>query len=370
MNPKKILFVLMSVFAAILLSGCGTGFGFTNSWPGLTSDGEIIYLASGPHVYAIRMSDGQEIWRYPEAPNASLQFIAQPAIAPDGSVIVGSTGKEFKLVALDPTNLKGVEFKTPAEKWVFSEAKSGWIAGALILNDKVFAPNSDGTLYVIDLEDGFSTKSSLKNIDLGGVLWAQPSTDGNLVFVASMDHHLYAIDPNTYKFGWPAIELGGAIPGTPAIGPDGSLYIGSFASEVVKVNLASGASTLLIGTQGWVWGGPVTDEQNIYFGDLEGNLFAVDAKSGRQLWTIQPDGPVVGSPLLVNETIVFVTESGSAYGVDSQGKIIWQRDVGGKIYTAPVAGSDRIIVAPLEAGFHLAFLDANGNQVNTFTPEN
>jgi outer membrane protein assembly factor BamB len=127
----------------------------------------------------------------------------------------------------------------------------------------------------------------------------------------------------------------------------------------------------LTGTQGWVWGGPVTDGQNIYFGDLEGHLFAVDAASGSQVWSIQPDGPVVGSPLVISENVVFATESGSVYAVDSEGKIIWQREVGGQIYTTPVAGTDKIIVAPMQAEFSLAVLDTtNGNQAWTFTPEN
>ena len=370
MKPKYILFVLVVALVAVLLSGCAGGAGMTNSWPGLTTDGETAYLASGSFVHAINLSDGKEIWRYPEKSDNKLQFIAEPVIAEDGTVIVGSAGTDHRLVGLDPSSLGGTDFKTPAEKWLFSEAKSSWVAGVLIIDNKVFAPNSDGMLYVLDLQDGMSTKSSLKKIDLGGALWSQPSTDGNLVYVTSVDHHLHAIDPETYESAWPAIDLGGAAPGTPLIGPDGNVYIGSFASEVVKVDPTTGKSSLVTSTQGWVWGGPVSDGETIYFGDLEGNLFALDAASGNQSWTIQPDGPVVGSPLVLSDKIVFATESGSVYAVDPDGKIVWQRDIGGQIYTAPVTGTDRIIIAPMQAEFSVAVLDANGNQVWTFTPEN
>ncbi|MGB7875224.1 MAG: PQQ-binding-like beta-propeller repeat protein [Anaerolineales bacterium] len=370
MKPKHILFVLVIALAAVLLSGCTGQAGLNNSWPGLASDGENAYLASGQYVYAIRLSDGREVWRYPDSGSNSLQFIAQPVVAPDGTIVIGSAGSDHRLVALDPSSLSGDTVKTPAEKWVFSEAKSSWVAGILVLNDKVFAPNSDGILYVLDLQDGLSSKPALQKINLGGALWARPSTDGNLVYVATVDHHLYAIDPETYEFAWPAIDLGGAAPGTPLVGPNGNIYIGSFTAEVIKVDPASGADRLLTSTQGWVWGGPVSDGQNIYFGDLEGNLFAVDAASGNQIWSIQPDGPVVGSPLVMAENIVFVTESGSVYAVDSDGKIVWQRDVGGQIYTDPVAGIDQILIAPMQAEFSLTVLDTDGNQVWTFTPEN
>lgn len=369
MKPKFTLFVLVAALAAILLSGCAGGASLSNSWPGLASDGETAYLASGQYVYAVRLSDGKEIWRYPAKGSGSIQFIAQPVVAPDGTVVIGSAGSDHRLVAIDPSNIDA-STNSPIEKWIFSGAKSSWVAGALIMNNKVFAPNSDGKLYVLDLQDGSTIKSASKEIELGGALWAQPSTDGKLVYVTSVDHYLYAINPETYEFAWPAIDLGGAAPGTPLVGPDGNVYIGSFASEVVKVDTATGKATPLISTPGWVWGGPVSDGQAIYFGDLDGNLFAVDVASGSQSWSIKPDGPVVASPLVIAGNIVFATETGSVYAVDSKGQIVWQRVLGGQIYTTPVVGTDQIIIAPMKADFSLAALDTNGNQVWTYKPEN
>jgi len=367
MKSRHILFVLVVAVAAALLSGCTSRAGLTNSWPGLSSDGNTVYLASGQFLYAVSTDSGKEVWRYPASRSNSLHFIAQPVITSDGTIIVGSSGSDHRLVALDPSQLVSNDgVMAPTEKWAFTEARSSWVAGVLVLDDKVFAPNSDGNLYIIDLQTG----SDLQKVDLGGALWAQPSSDGNLVYVASLDHFLYAIDPSTYEFAWPAIELGGAAPGTPLVGPDGNVYIGTFASQVVKVDPTTGLDSILTSTQGWVWGGPVTNDQNIFFGDLAGNLYAVDVASGNQAWSIQPDGPVVGSPLVTYDYIVIATETGSVYAVDNTGKIVWQREVGGQIYTSPTASADRIIVAPMQAEFSLAVLDGNGNQVWTFQPEN
>ena len=145
MKPKFILFMLVAVLAAALLSGCASRAAFSNSWPGLASDGEVAYLASGQYFHAVSLTDSKEIWRYPAKASGSLQFIAQPVVAPDGTIIIGSAGSDHRLVALDPSSLSsGETFKTPAEKWTFAEAKGSWIAGVLVLNDKVFAPNSDG----------------------------------------------------------------------------------------------------------------------------------------------------------------------------------------------------------------------------------
>ena len=65
MKSKYILFVLVVALAAVLLSGCTGQAGLRNSWPGLASDGETVYLASGQYLYAVNLEDGKEIWRYP-----------------------------------------------------------------------------------------------------------------------------------------------------------------------------------------------------------------------------------------------------------------------------------------------------------------
>jgi outer membrane protein assembly factor BamB len=367
MKSKRVLLVLVIALAAVLLSGCSRT-GFTNSWPGLTTDGETAYLAAGQYVYAIRLSDGREVWRYPAKASTGLQFIAQPVIAPDGTILLGSAGSDHRLVAIDPARID-VETNSPEETWIFSGAADRWIAAPLVLEDKVFAPNTDGTLYVISLQDGLASKAAEREIELGGSLWAQPVSDGKLVYIPAMNHSLYAINPDTYEIVWSALQLGGAIPGSPLVTPESELIVGSFASEVVKISSTTGAVTPFISTKGWVWGSPVLVGDAIFFGDLDGYFYAI-RPNGEQLWSIQPDGPIVGSPLVMPEYIVFATESGSVYAVDQDGKIVWQREVGGQIYTSPVTGADRILIAPMQAEFLMAALDVNGNQVWNFKPEN
>ena len=314
-------------------------------------------------MYAVSLADGKEVWRYPEKADSKLQFVARPAVAEDGTVIIGSLGNDHSLIALDPAN------GNPQEKWIFTGAKDRWIGTPLIVGELVFAPNADGYLYVLDMQAGV-TKQYLEKIQLGGASWSQPTTDGNLVYITTVNHHVVAVDPASYKTVWTTDELGGAAPGSPLVGPDGNLFVGTFNSEVVKVDAKNGRFSSFAAAQNWVWGEPVTDGEIIYFGDLEGFFHAIDSASGKELWSIQPDGPIVGNGLVMTDFVVFATESGSVYAVDRDGNIVWQQNVGGKIYTAPVANADRIVVAPMEAEFKLIFLDTNGNQINTFVPEN
>ena len=362
MKPKHVFVIVLAALATVLLSGCSSRAVMGHSWPGLATDGEIAYLADGQFVYAIRLADGKEVWRYPEKADNSLQFIAKPVITEDGMVIVGSAGNNHNLVALD------ISSGVPQEKWIFSGAKDRWISAPLIVGEMVFAPNADGSLYVLDMQ-GSVNKQALKKIELGGSSWCQPVTDGSLVYITTVNHHAIAVDPVTYQIVWSIEDLGGAAPGVPMVGPDNSLYVGTFNAEVLKINAASGKVSPFVSAEDWVWGTPVTDNGTVYFGDLDGTFYAVDSASGGVRWSIQPDGPIVGSALVMPDFLVFVTESGSIYAVDREGVVVWQQNVGGKIYTAPVAGADRIVVAPMETEYKLVILDTKGNQINTFQPE-
>ena len=94
----------------------------------------------------------------------------------------------------------------------------------------------------------------------------------------------------------------------------------------------------------------------------------MNTATGDLNWSIKPDGPITASPLLQDDHIFLATESGSVYAVDRDGNILWTEEIGGKIYTTPVAAGDVILVAPLETDFYLTALDQNGRQVWTFTP--
>jgi len=367
MKTKHMIVIFLAVIAAMLLSGCASGALASNSWPGLATDGEVAYLAEGQYVYAVSLTDGKEIWHYPEKADSKLQFLAQPAVTEDGTVIIGSMGNDFSLVALDTSSISPTG--VPQEKWIFTGAKDRWIGAPLVIGEKVFAPNVDGYLYILDMQ-GSATKQSIEAVELGGRLWAQPVADESKVYVSSLDHRVHSVDLQSYKAAWMTDRLGGAIPGSPLLGSNGDLFVGTFKSELVRVNTADGKASPFVSVANWVWSAPVAEEGNIYFGDLGGNFYAVDSTTGDILWSIQPDGPIVGSPLVMTDFIVFATESGSVYAVDRDGKILWTAAIGGKIYTTPVSGKDRIVVAPMETDFKLAILDTNGNQISTFAPGN
>lgn len=359
MNMRKISLISLLVFAAFVLSAC-TGQAVVNTWPGLAVDAERAYLSNGSAIYAVDLKTGKEVWHYPESGDAKHLYFATPVLTEDGQLLIGSEGTTHGFVSINP--------ETGKDNWAepFLGSKGKWVAPPLVFNDKIYAPNTDGFVYVLGL-DG---KSVDDPIELGGSLWSAPATDGEFLYIVSLDHHLHIINSTGNEVGEP-IDLGGAIPNSPVVTEDG-VYIGSFSSNIQFVT-SSGQSEAVAEANNWVWGSPVLDGETLYYADLDGTVFSFDTASGKQNWSEKKlDGPIVASPLFVDDQIYIATEEGTLYALDKNAAIVWQKDVAGKkgnVYTTPVASGDLILVAPYKGDFLLAAYDAAGKQAWTFLPE-
>jgi outer membrane protein assembly factor BamB len=352
----------MLVLAALFLSACASRGTVSNNWHGLTADTERAYVSDGTFVYAVDLKTGNEIWHYPTAANAKWLYYATPVLTTDGQLLIGSAGREHPFVSLDPA--------TGKENWAqaFTGSKGAWLASPLVFNEKIYAPNTDGFLYII----GMDGQQASEPIELGGALWSAPSTDGALLYVTSLDHHFHVVDPATGTTTDP-IDLGGAAPSSPVVGKDG-VYVGSFAStiEFIKPN---GEHKVIATTKNWIWGSPVLDDDTLYYADLDGTIYSLDLASGEQNWdVVKPEGPVVANLLVSGDQIYVASEAnptseiGTLVALDRDGKIVWSKEVGGKLYTPPVAAGDLILVAPYQADFVLAAYDVEGKQAWKFTP--
>lgn len=350
-TPALIILVALT----LALSAC-SGALTASSWPGMTVDQNNAYVAAGQHLYAVKLSDGSMAWRYPPD-KAATGFFAVPAISTDGQLIAG--GFDNILYSLNPQN--------GTMNWSFTPSKNDnpdrWIGGALVQNQAIFAPSADHYLYKLDLKGNVLWK-----FQTGYSLWAHPVSDGKTIYQASMDHVLYAIDPNTSNKVW-SVDLGGAIVGAPALSDKGVLYAGTVSKEVLAIEAASGKILWRVPTGGGVWASPALDGDNLYVGDMSGNFYGLAAADGKTLWSIKPDGAIIsGAVVTTDKKIIFGTESGALIALDNTGKILWNHAINGKLYTTPVVAGDRILVAVTQGDQLLVSLDMNGNQLWTFAP--
>lgn len=363
---KKFIFVITILLGTVLLSACAGGAVRGSSWPGLAADGKAAYLADGAFVYAVNLSDGKQLWKYPAERDAKLAFFSTPVVTPDGLVIVGSAGTDYSLIALNSNDINP-ETSAPAEAWKFTGARDRWMAAPLVLENKLFAVNSDGNLYILDLQDGQSVKKA-SVVQIGGRLWSQPTTDGDRVYITSLDHSVFAVDANTYEILWHE-DLGGAVPGSAVIGGDGMLYVGSLASQLERFDPVTGKHQPVLDAENWVWSTPSLDGDTLYFSDVDGNFYSFNTSTSSLNWKpVKPDGPITASPLIQDDHILLVTESGSIYAMGRDGDQLWPVEIGGKIYTTPVASGNLILVAPLETEFYLIALNHSGGTSWKFPP--
>lgn len=354
-KTSRILTLLLLIGAALLLGACSGRAFAASSWPGLLVDStrNTVFLSYNTGVYALDLDNGNMRWRFPSETDDQINFFARPSLTENGQLVVG--GFDNTLYSIDPDNGQRL--------WEFDGAGGRFIGGALPLNGRIYATNADGTLYALTDEGQLDWE-----FETDEAIWSQPATDGELVYLASMDHNVYALDPASGAVRWEQ-NIGGAAVGTPTLHEENELYVGTFANELLALETSSGEIRWRAPTDGWVWSGPTLWEDRLYFGDLQGMLYALDRASGSQIWKIPLDGPVAGSPLAIEENIFVTSENGDLVAVSHDGGILWTRELGGKIYTHPVQTEDAILVAPIDGEDLLIAVDRNGNQRWAFTPE-
>ncbi len=71
----------------------------------------------------------------------------------------------------------------------------------------------------------------------------------------------------------------------------------------------------------------------------------------------------------MKDTLYFASQAGILYAVDlATGKPLWNKTIGGKIYSDLVLSGDKILIAPLEFDAALVAVDFQGNNQLVFYP--
>ena len=364
---KNSQLLIISLFAVgFILSGCGVLVN-PSSWPGIAADESTVYVASGPHLYALQLNNGNLKWRFPNESDSDISFYAAPVLTDDDQLLAGSYSASgnngYSLYSLDPN--RGNEI------WQFPEASNRYIASPLVSGEYVYAPNADNTLYKLGLNGRPVIGWSFEADD---PLWAQPVLDGNSLYLTSMDHHIYALDAESGRIQWSSTDLGSAIASPPLVGANGTLYLGTFGSQILALNPANGDVIWRVDAEDWVWSSPSEAEGKLFVGDQSGVFYILEVDSGDELWRMQADGAILGSPLIIGEKVYFATETGSVYLVESSGEKAWGfaiiKQIEGRILGPLVVAGDFILVGVIESESLIIAIDQDGSQVWSFSPDN
>jgi outer membrane protein assembly factor BamB len=160
----------------------------------------------------------------------------------------------------------------------------------------------------------------------------------------------------------------GAVLGSPVVGSNATLYVGSYAGMIYAMDTANGTTRWTTTADSWIWSGPVIDEANIYYGDGNGDLYGYPLSGTSQPWKQALNGAIIGSPLVTGDTLVVATEGGNVYFADKTGLKVQPISIAGKIYSTPIAAGDLTLVAPLGGNATVVALDSSGAIKWSFTP--
>ena len=352
MKKKTVLVLGLLVGLSLFLGGCATGL-TPSSWPAVASDGELAFIAGGAHVYAVDLQTRAEVWRFPEKASAATPFYAQPALTPDGQLIVG--GFNHILYSLNP--------QTGSENHSFTQARDRWIGGALVTEDRIYAGNADYNLYAfdfdLDLQWTFAADQSI---------WGIPVTDGQTIYFGTLGRRLYAVDAASGEQVW-VQTLDGAILGSPVLDADGTLFVGTYGSLLYALDSASGDVLWSEAVSSWIWTGPTLAGDQLLVGDGNGDMQAFSLDDGPALWTQSLNGMVIGSPTLTENSILVGTDAGTLYFIDRSGDNIRPFTVPGQVHSTPLLIGGQVLVPLSEGDALLVVLDLDGAQLWSFQPE-
>jgi outer membrane protein assembly factor BamB len=373
MRTKTFFLLAVIVVLGSLLTACGNRSLASTDWPGLIVHDGKAYLAAGTYVYKVDLATGQEesvtqgdktvAIRFPSDGKGG-PFYADPAFTSDGQMIIGSANINDRTHPLFSANTKDL-----TTKWTYSnQAKDIWLGGALLLNDVIYVPNSDSNLYSFDLNGNLKGK-----FKAGDALWSTPVTDGKSIYVSSMDHNVYAVDPVNMTQIWKT-PLDASITASPEI-KDGRLYVGTIGGTVYGLDASTGNILWQKKFEGGIADQVALAGDRLYFGiasNQTGTIYALNTSDGSTAGTFDTGSPVTASPLVKDNMVVFVTEGGTVQALDlNLTKTLWPTiKLDAKLYSSPVDAGDLILVAPMgKAALMLVAYDVNGTQKWVFAPK-
>lgn len=338
--PRLRLGILLIL--AVVLTACGGTAG--GSWAGVSANrsGETIFVAYDRSVVALDAASGAAKWEYPDEDSRDAQFFAQP-VADNGSVYVGDY--DGRLHAIDAETGSGQWLYEPARDTLIgplsADAKDRVISGVALSPDLAFFGLGSRNVVAVARADA----SEVWTFETDHGVWGTPlyldgetSPSGEpLLLVSSLDHNLYALNPETGGEIW-SVNLGGAAPGDMLYDAERQrVYIGTFGKGVAAVDLENAAIVARFETEDWVWSSPALDGDRLYVGDLGGNLYSVqiDDDSLTQTWKVNLTTDAVrGTPLVVENLVIVGAEDGHIYAVNREsGASVWERNVEGKVLT-------------------------------------
>jgi outer membrane protein assembly factor BamB len=306
--------------------------------PTLASDGTILFTSHDRHVYAVDAA-GALRWKH-----RTGDFVwSAAALLGGGLVLVGS----------DDDRLYALKLEDSSQAWSLSPGSCrravgrGPEAARCDIEDVTLGP--DGTIYIGG--DGVYAISAD-----GKVRWRfvpEPDKDrkrhcssapslgpGGAVYAVCSDQ-LYALNPDGTK-RW-QFEGPGEFDSAPAVGPDGTLYVGDEARRCLAID-PQGQLRFSFVSGGAVRAAPALRSDGIVlFGAYDGLLYAL-RPDGTLAWSFTTADAIHSAPLIdADGAVLFGSRDNRLYALGPDGRLRWSVVLDDDVDGAPSLGPDGTI---------------------------
>ncbi|AZK45121.1 PQQ-binding-like beta-propeller repeat protein [Paenibacillus lentus] len=150
-----------------------------------------------------------------------------------------------------------------------------------------------------------------------------------------------------------SFEAGDKIYSTPAIGANGTLYVGSYDGKLYALNSKTGKLKWTFKTGGAIASSPtIGADGTVYIGSGDGKLYALDPNAAddddREKWSFATGDRIYSSAAIGQDGIIYVSSyDGKIYALDPDAdhgqREIWSYEIGGQIDSSPAVGVDGTI---------------------------
>ncbi|MBN2288788.1 MAG: PQQ-binding-like beta-propeller repeat protein, partial [Candidatus Glassbacteria bacterium] len=172
-----------------------------------------------------------------------------------------------------------------------------------------------------------------------GPVFSSPAVglDGT-VYVGSFDGFLYAVNPDG-TLRWRSWTMG-PVSSSPAVGPGGVVYVGSHDGYLYAVS-PGGTLRWKFRTGDYIFSSPaVGPGEVIYIGSCDSSLYAVRA-DGTLKWSSKTGNSIYSSPAVGGDSTVYVgSDDGYLYALDPDGSRKWRYKTRGFIVSSPAVAED------------------------------
>jgi subtilisin family serine protease/outer membrane protein assembly factor BamB len=157
---------------------------------------------------------------------------------------------------------------------------------------------------------------------------------------------------------------GNAITSTPAVGSDGTLYVGSNDGSVYAVN-PDGSPRWSYPTSGYIDNASpaLASDGSVIVGSSDGYLYALNGSTGALAWRFQASSPISTTAAIGGDGTLYFHDDLNLYALTSAGTLKWQVAVNGHTYSSPVIGPSGTLYVGTPAG--LLIIDGTGSTTAT-----